>query len=66
MKRTVGIVLCFAAVFSLAACNQSKITHPYEQEYKTLGCQVTSGTKEVQEQAHFVSSFFDIYENSFD
>lgn len=139
MKRIAGIVLCFAAVFSLAACNQSKITHPYEQEYiagqgnikgnvntedfyerderfeigaskegtavfknpedayaallekysdglkliqeeydleevspgsyqeyKTLGCQVTSGTKEVQEQAHFVSSFFDIYENSFD
>jgi len=36
------------------------------QEYKTYGWQVTTGSKDEQEQAHFVSSFFDIYENSFE
>lgn len=36
------------------------------QEYKTYGWQVTTGTEDAQEQAHFVASFFDIYENSFD
>lgn len=139
MKKITGIVLCFLFVFSLTACNQSEITHPYEQEYvaglgnikgdvntedfyerderfaigvtkdgyavfkspedaydallesysdglkliqaeynlekvspnnyqwyKTYGWQVTTGTEEAQEQAHFVTSFFDIYENSFD
>lgn len=33
--------------------------------YGTYGWQVTSGTKEEKEQAAFVSSFVDIYENSF-
>lgn len=36
------------------------------QNYKIYGWQVTTGTEDAQEQAHFVSSFFDIYENSFD
>lgn len=35
------------------------------KSYKTYGWQTTSGTDEQQEQAAFVSSFFDIYENSF-
>lgn len=34
-------------------------------EYKTYGWQVTTGTGEEQEQAHFVTKFLDIYENSF-
>lgn len=33
--------------------------------YKTYGWQVTKGTKKDKEQARFVSSFLDIYENSF-
>ena len=33
--------------------------------YGTYGWQVTIGTKEEKEQARFVSSFMDIYENSF-
>lgn len=35
------------------------------EEYGTYGCQVNTGTTEEKEQADFVSSFFDIYENSF-
>lgn len=35
------------------------------RHYKTYGWQVTTGTKEEQEKARFISSFFDIYENSF-
>lgn len=35
------------------------------KEYKTYGWQVTKGTKKAQEEARFVSSFLDIYENSF-
>lgn len=35
------------------------------RQYKTYGWQLTTGTKEEKEQARFVSSFFDIYENSF-
>lgn len=35
------------------------------QDYKTYGWQVTTGSEEAQEQARFVTSFFDIYENSF-
>ena len=35
------------------------------QQYKTYGWQVTTGSKEEQKQAHFVTSFLDIYENSF-
>lgn len=33
--------------------------------YKNLGCQVTSGSEDEQDQARFVTSFLDIYENSF-
>ena len=33
--------------------------------YKTYGWQVTTGSKEEQQQASFVSGFFDIYENSY-
>lgn len=33
--------------------------------YKTYGWQVTTGTEEERKQARFVSSFMDIYENSF-
>lgn len=36
------------------------------QDYKTYGWQITTGSKDEQEQAHFVSAFFDIYENSFE
>lgn len=36
------------------------------QDYKIYGCQVTTGSEKEQKQAHFISSFFDIYENSFD
>lgn len=35
------------------------------KEYKTYGWQVTKGSKKAKEEAHFVSSFLDIYENSF-
>ena len=35
------------------------------KNYGTYGWQVSTGTKEEQEQARFVSSFMDIYENSF-
>lgn len=139
MKKTIGIILASVIVFSLTACSQSEIKHPYEQEYvvgegnikgnvnteefyerderfeigatkdgyavfkspedayaalldnysdgikliqeefdleevspsnyqayKTYGWQVTTGSEEIQEQAHFVTSFFDIYEDSFD
>lgn len=33
--------------------------------YSTYGWQVTTGTKEERDQANFISSFLDIYENSF-
>ncbi len=45
--------------------NLDEISPSNYQEYKTYGWQVTTGTEEIQEQAHFVTSFFDIYENSF-
>lgn len=35
------------------------------QDYKTYGWQVTLGSAIAKEQARFISSFFDIYENSF-
>lgn len=35
------------------------------KSYKTYGWQVTTGSKEEKEQASFVSSFMDIYENNF-
>ena len=34
-------------------------------DYKTYGWQTTVGSKDAQEQAAFVTGFFDIYENSF-
>ena len=34
-------------------------------DYKTYGWQTTSGSDQAQEQARFVTSFLDIYENSF-
>ena len=40
----------------------SKLNYP---AYKTYGWQTTSGSEEARQQARFVSSFFDIYENSF-
>ncbi len=40
----------------------SKLNYP---SYKTYGWQATSGSEEARQQARFVSSFFDIYENSF-
>lgn len=35
------------------------------RQYKIYGWQLTDGTNEEKEQARFVSSFFDVYENSF-
>lgn len=35
------------------------------KDYKTYGWQVTTGTEEEKEQARFVTSFMDIYEDSF-
>lgn len=35
------------------------------EKYKHYGWQVTTGTNEEQEQARFITSFMDIYENSF-
>lgn len=40
----------------------SKINY---KKYKTYGWQVTTGSVDEQEQARFVSSFMDVYENSF-
>ena len=44
------------------------VSYDYEKNNPNVGrlSGLTILTKEVQEQAHFVSSFFDIYENSFD
>ena len=36
------------------------------QVYKKYGAQITTGSPEAQEQAHFISKFFDIYENSYE
>ena len=36
------------------------------QDYKTYGWQVETGSLEEQNQAKFVTGFFDIYENSFE
>ncbi|MGL5066303.1 MAG: hypothetical protein ACRC6T_00545 [Sarcina sp.] len=36
------------------------------KSYGTYGWQVNSGTQEEKEQAKFISSFIDIYENSFE
>ena len=35
------------------------------QQYKLYGAQIVTGTPEEQEQAHFISKFLDIYENSY-
>ena len=56
---TAGIAL-IQGEFDLSPLSQTN----YE-EYKTYGWQVTTGTKEEQKQANFITSFMDIYENSF-
>ena len=38
----------------------------FYEDYKTYGWQVSTGSAEEQEQAHFVTQFLDIYENSFE
>lgn len=45
--------------------NLSQLSQTNYEEYKIYGWQVTTGTEEEKEQAHFITSFFDIYENSF-
>lgn len=35
-------------------------------DYQIYGFQVTTGSEDSQQQAHFISRFFDIYENSFE
>lgn len=45
--------------------NLLPLTNFNYKSYKTYGWQVTTGTEEEKEQARFVSSFMDIYENSF-
>lgn len=45
--------------------NLLPLTNFNYKNYKTYGWQVTTGTDEEKEQARFVSSFMDIYENSF-
>ncbi len=42
------------------------ITRSEYDLYKAYGWQVAAGSAEAQEQARFVTSFFDIYENSFE
>ncbi len=42
------------------------VSRVFYSSYKTYGWQVSSGSSEAQEQARFISRFFDIYENSFD
>ncbi|MEG1457845.1 MAG: DUF4825 domain-containing protein, partial [Acetivibrio sp.] len=41
-------------------------SHKNYEMYKVYGWQLTSGTKEEQDRARFVSGFLDIYENSFE
>lgn len=45
--------------------NLLPLTNFTYKSYKTYGWQVTTGTEEEKEQARFVTSFLDIYENSF-
>ena len=45
--------------------NLLPLTNFNYRKYKKYGWQVTTGTDEEKEQASFVSSFMDIYENSF-
>lgn len=45
--------------------NLLPLTNFTYKSYKTYGWQVTTGTDEEKEQARFVTSFLDIYENSF-
>lgn len=45
--------------------NLLPLTNFTYKKYKIYGWQVTTGTDEEREQARFVASFFDIYENSF-
>jgi len=46
--------------------NLEPVTRSNYEMYLKYGMQVTTGSAEAQEQARFVSSFFDIYENSFE
>ena len=41
------------------------LNHFNYEAYKTYGWQVTKGSTKAQEEANFVSSFMDIYENSY-
>jgi len=43
----------------------SPLSQTNYEEYKTYGWQVVTGTKEEKQQAKFITSFMDIYENSF-
>lgn len=45
--------------------NLLPLTNFTYKKYKTYGWQVTTGTDDEREQARFVASFLDIYENSF-
>lgn len=45
--------------------NLLPLTNFTYKSYKTYGWQVTTGTDEEKEQAIFITSFLDIYENSF-
>jgi hypothetical protein len=45
--------------------NLSPLSKTNYEWYKIYGWQVTTGTEEEKEQARFITSFFDIYENSF-
>ena len=45
--------------------NLLPLTNFNYKSYKIYGWQVTTGTNEEKEQSRFVSSFMDIYENSF-
>ncbi len=47
-------------------CGLDAVSRSNYKDYKTYGWQVASGTDAAREQARFVSSFFDIYENSFE
>ena len=47
-------------------CGLEPLSHENYGMYKAYGWQVTTGTEEERRQAAFVSSFMDIYENSFD
>jgi hypothetical protein len=47
-------------------CHLPPFSKKYYKPYGNLGWQVTGGTQKARRQAAFVSSFVDIYENSFE